>query len=100
MDGLDELRLRQVEQVVVSLQITRPVLEPLAPESRLVQVVRLDHRAHRAVENKDPLPQQALQFSDSFGCRFHVTKCCRSLRLRLENLAAGKQACKLKINIS
>ena len=61
MDGLDDLRLRQAEQVVVPLQILRPILEPLAAKPRLLQRVSLDHRAHRAVEDDYALPQQALQ---------------------------------------
>ena len=61
MDGLDDLRLRQAEQVVVPLQVLRPILEPLPAKGRLVQLVGLDHGAHRAVENDNALAQQALQ---------------------------------------
>ena len=61
MDGLDDLRLRQAQQVVVALQILRPILEPLPAKAGLVQFVGLDHGAHRAVENDDALAQQALQ---------------------------------------
>ncbi len=35
--------------------------EPLAPEVALVEAVRLDHRAHRAVEDEDPLAKQRRQ---------------------------------------
>ena len=43
------------EQVVVALQVARPVGEPLAAVVGLVGPVALDHRAHRAVEHQDPL---------------------------------------------
>ena len=72
MDGLDDLRLRQAEQVVVPLQILRPILEPLAAKPRLVQLVSLDHRPHRAVENDNALPQQALQLLRSVEFSVHV----------------------------
>ena len=41
------------------------ILEPLAAKGSLVQVVGLDHRAHRAVEHDNALAQQALQFPRS-----------------------------------
>ena len=44
----------EIEQVVVALQVTRPIAEPLAAKVRLLQSVLLDHRAHRAVEQDNP----------------------------------------------
>ena len=41
------------QQVVVALEVARPVGEPLAAVARLVGPVALDHRAHRAVEDQD-----------------------------------------------
>ena len=37
------------------------VAEPLAAEVRLAEPVGLEHRAHRAVEDEDPLAQEARQ---------------------------------------
>ena len=43
----------RIEQIVVAAQVARVIREPLAAEVRLGQLVALDHRAHRAVEDED-----------------------------------------------
>jgi hypothetical protein len=73
VDPLDDLRLRQVEQVVVALQIARPVLEPLAAVAGLVRSVPLDRRAHRAVDHHDPLAQRSGQFVGAVGADVRLT---------------------------
>ncbi len=75
MDGLNDLRLRQAEQVVVALQIPRPILETLPAKCRLAQVVRLDHRAHRPVQKHNALPQQRLQLLRSLHSDIHICHC-------------------------
>ena len=62
MDALDDVRLCRGEQVVVADEIVRPILESLAAVARLVRPVALDRRAHRAVDDHDPLTQSGLQF--------------------------------------
>ena len=52
MDVEDDVGPRQHEQVVVALQIARMVREALAAEIGLSELVALDHRPHRAVENQ------------------------------------------------
>ncbi len=61
MDLLDDFGPGQIEQIVVALDIARPILEPLAAISRFIQAIALDHGAHGAVENDNALPQQAQQ---------------------------------------
>src|SRR5882724_5078522 len=61
MDVADDLRLRQHEQVVVALDVTRPVAETLAAILGFLELVLLDHRAHRTVENQDAAVQAALE---------------------------------------
>ena len=39
--------------------------QPLAPEAALVELALLDHRAHRAVEQHDALPEQPLETLDT-----------------------------------
>ena len=39
--------------------------EPLAPVIRFLQLVALDHGAHRAVDHQDALGQRSLQFRDA-----------------------------------
>src|SRR2546430_4965335 len=39
--------------------------QPLAPEAALVELVPLDHRAHRAIEQYDALPEQPLETLDA-----------------------------------
>jgi hypothetical protein len=53
VDLADDVGPRQDQQVVVALQILRMILEPLAAEVRFRQLVALDHRPHRAVEDED-----------------------------------------------
>jgi hypothetical protein len=72
MDGLDDLGLRQAEQVVVPLQILRPILEALPPKGRLVQLMGLDHGPHRAVEDDDALAQQAFKLPRPVQFSIHV----------------------------
>ncbi|CAM2147897.1 hypothetical protein PT2222_10327 [Paraburkholderia tropica] len=54
----DDLRLREREQFVIALDVARIVLEALAAISGFVELVALDHRAHRAVENQDARSEQ------------------------------------------
>ena len=58
VDAGDDVGLRDRQQVVVADQVGRPVGEPLAAVAGLVGPVPLDGRAHGAVEDHDPLPQQ------------------------------------------
>ena len=55
MNGLDDARLRDGQQVVVAPDIVRPVAETVAPVVGLGQVIPLNHRSHRAVENENAL---------------------------------------------
>ncbi len=56
MDGPDGVGTGQAQEVVVAPQVPRMSREPLAPEVRLGEPVALEHRAHRAVEHQDALP--------------------------------------------
>ncbi len=51
MDSTDNAGLREVEQVVVALNVLMPIDEPPAPESCLVKAVVLNHGADSAVED-------------------------------------------------
>ena len=54
VDLLDHLRLRDLQQFVVPLQVLAlPVGEPLAAELRLAQTIPLDDGAHRPVDDGD-----------------------------------------------
>ncbi len=55
MDGGDRLGLGDREQIVAALQIARMIGELLSAEFRLAEIELLDHRAHRPVEDQDPL---------------------------------------------
>ena len=58
MDTLDNLRLRQAEQVVVAAHVHGMLLEALAPEVRLRELVLLYHRAHSAVNDENALGER------------------------------------------
>ena len=51
MDAFNNVRLGEAEQVMQALEVPVRVLEPCAAISRLVELVLLHHRAHRAVED-------------------------------------------------
>src|SRR5690606_22687857 len=55
MDVADGVRLGEDKKVVVAANVPMPVLEPLTAMARLVELQRLDHRAHGAVEDQDAL---------------------------------------------
>ena len=55
LDLGDDLRLGQQQQVVVALDVARPVGETLATVVRFFQPIALDHGAHAAVEDEDAL---------------------------------------------
>ena len=65
MDGLDEVRLREVQQIVVLLQVFRMVGKLVAAIIRLTQLVSLDHGAHRAVDDGQALRQQVFELCDA-----------------------------------
>ena len=67
VDALDDLRLRQVQQVVVALQRARPLPEPVAAVPVLVGAVALDRGAHRAVDHHDAPAQRGGQFIGAIG---------------------------------
>ena len=71
MDLLDDLRLREHQDLGAVLQIDRVPGEPLAAEIVLAQLVRVDQRAHRAVEDHDPLGEDLFEpLSDIAHCVF------------------------------
>jgi hypothetical protein len=65
LDGLHDLRLRDVQHVEVPAQVARMLQKLRAAKSRFLQLLRLDHRAHGAVQNDDPLLQEIFQRGDS-----------------------------------
>ncbi len=62
VDATDDLRSGQHQQVVVAFEVVRMILEPLAAIIRLLQVVTLDHRAHRTVEDEQALGEEGRKF--------------------------------------
>ena len=61
VDVFDEFRLRDVEKIVVSLQVRRMILE-LSPVCGFIELERLDHRPHRTIQDKDPAPKGWVDF--------------------------------------
>ena len=77
MDLGDGVRLRQVQQVVIALEVPVPVGKARAAEVGLVQAELLDHGPHRTVENEDAFRRGLLQrrytyFRHSLRTRFRV----------------------------
>ena len=55
VNAFDNVRLRNRKQIVVVFQITMPVFELLAAIVGFFQLVALNHRTHRAVNDDDAL---------------------------------------------
>jgi hypothetical protein len=58
MNLFDDSRLREIEEIIVSLQVFRPIPESLASERGLVQPPLLDHGAHGAIKDNNALSKQ------------------------------------------
>ena len=52
---LDYTWARNRQQVVIALQVLLPVPETIAPEVVLIETKTLNHRAHGAVQEQNPL---------------------------------------------
>src|SRR6185295_13856951 len=61
VDGEHDVRPGQVQQLVVTAYVGRVVSEALPAEVGLFERVALDERAHRAVEDQDPLAKRLVQ---------------------------------------
>ena len=65
VDFAHHIRPRQLQQVVVAFEISGVVGEALATKIGFAELVALDHRAHRAVDDHDALLQQRGQLRSS-----------------------------------
>jgi hypothetical protein len=63
VDFANDFRLGQQQQIVIALQIARPVGEARAAIIGFGQAVALDHGAHRAIQNQDTFSGQGEEFS-------------------------------------
>ena len=61
MDAADDVGPRQDEQVVVALEVARVRREARAAEVGLGEAVALHHRAHRAVDDEDPVAEEGVE---------------------------------------
>jgi hypothetical protein len=75
MDAADDVRTCQHEHVAVALQVVRMRRKPFAAKVFLLQLVPLDHRPHRAVQNQDALCEQ---FVELLRDVHHFSSSCRS----------------------
>ena len=74
MNALDDLRLRDVQEIVQTLEVlAAPVGETRAAKCRLIQLVLLHHCAHRAVNDDDAFAQKALEMFDSVRHRLKLS---------------------------
>ena len=61
MDGLDDFRLGDHQQVVVAFEVAMPIGKTCAAIVGLGQLVALHHGAHRAIEDEDALLEKLLE---------------------------------------
>ncbi len=74
MDCANDVGAHQRQNVIVALQIASVSPKPLATESALIQLVLLDHRTHRTVEQHNSLLQQLAKSFDALGARSLVRR--------------------------
>ncbi len=70
LDGGDDVRTAEQQQVVVTPDVARPVGKPFAAVVLFFQLIALDHRAHAAVEDQDAFLEglvKGLQTSATIG---------------------------------
>jgi hypothetical protein len=67
VDVSDDLRPRERQHVVVAAQITPVGAQPLTAEAGLIELVLLDHGAHRTIEHDDALLERALEALDALS---------------------------------
>jgi hypothetical protein len=67
MDGLNDVGTGERQQVVVPAEVVGMGGKAIAAEVRLGELMLLDHRAHRAVQNDDTLRQEMAQFGSGVG---------------------------------
>src|SRR5713226_9706089 len=92
LNGLHDARLRDIQHIIVLTQVLRVVGKLGTPKSGLVKLLRLNHSAHGAIQNDDPLLQKILQRRNS---------CCSSIQRKSPLLnqvteprkPPGSQAC-------
>ncbi len=92
MDLPDDLRLGQIQGVIIQAQILAMPREFLTAIARLIQFARLDHRAHGAIEQQDAFAQERIQFvTDLFAAahRFGNTSIRRAAPRLPHPLPAG-----------
>ena len=58
VNGLDDLRLGQGQQVIITLQVARPVGKARPPIVPFGQLIGLDHGPHGAIQKQDAFGQQ------------------------------------------
>ena len=61
MDAVDQLRLRDDQNLGAVLQVVRMPRERLASELLLIKLVRIDERTHRSVKEHDPRRKNLLE---------------------------------------
>ena len=72
MDGPNNVRLRQRQQVIVTFQIRGMAGEARAAVIRFLQFIGLDYGTHGAIQDQDPGLQLRLQSGQSIVIRLHL----------------------------
>ena len=67
MDFSDQIRLRNTEHVVTTLEVVAVIHELLSAKGVFIELTRLDHRAHGAVEDRNALGQDISKLFFALG---------------------------------
>ena len=77
MNLLDDLRLREIQQLVIPLQVLAlPIRKPLPAKLLLAELVLLDRRPHRAIDDDDAFAEQGFEGMEvGHGAGENRTRC-------------------------
>src|SRR3954462_482049 len=91
MDVADRIRPREIQEIVVAAHLAVPGVEARATEFLLLQLQRLDHGAHGAVEHQDALRRELAEpgFDGGDVCwHAHAKRSSLSITLRARSSSA------------
>lgn len=67
MNAANRVPLRERKDIDVVLEVTVVIPKPLSAEASLVEAERVHHRAHRTVEDENPLAEKVAKKASTIG---------------------------------
>src|SRR5262249_46348117 len=92
VDFLNNRGTGQIEKVVEAFKILRPAFESLATKRGFVQLIGLDHRSHRTVQEYDAFLQYPIEVRRLIHMLTHIAisgRCVNKCGRRRLNISSG-----------